>query len=386
MINFKDVVLSYLEEAAGDNPADNSNKETVDAAAKELSSFATKWNDAGTNELSNLKDYFFTTFNMDKKWPESSKIFRVAVEYAKRPSAESLVQYAEQFPLLDFLWYIISKETNFDLEKDDLDSAKIKIHVDTFKAACSKANQGTNVNPLFGYVPYTGIAATAQRLLQKKISNQLIGKLSLQNYNGKSIKEALYFLLEARKKARSSVIKQTVPSAIPFIDKILADPQSYAGKVQIPPQLRAIYDRVDGETLIDLAQTMQDFFESESTIASNAKGKGNLLNTKDVELKNTFMDFISNNLKKESPNSNVFTFIKSNKPFYATGSIPNKMPGGYTIANIRTINTPQAKTLIKELESFASYISEGEPRNLVGKLQATAAGLKSVESALGIKM
>lgn len=385
MINFKEIVLTYLEEAAEDNPTDNSNKETVDAAAKELSSFATKWNDAGTNELSNLKDYFFTTFNMDKKWPESSKIFRVAVEYAKRPSAESLVQYAEQFPLLDFLWYIISKETNFDLEKDDLDSSKIKIHVDTFKAACGKANQGTNVNPLFGYVPYTGIAATAQRLLQKKISNQLIGKLSLQNYNGKSIKEALYFLLEARKKARSSVIKQTVPSAIPFIDKILADPQSYAGKVQIPPQLRAIYDRVDGETLIDLAQTMQDFFESEYATAISSQKQ---LSSKNIKVKTTFMDFISNNLTKESKVPNKFAFIntKSNKLIYQQGNIPANVKGGYTIANIRTINTPQAKTLIKELESFANYISEGEPKNLVGKLQATAAGLKSVESALGIKM
>lgn len=377
MINFKDVVLSYLEEQT---PAP-----APVGTQQQVLTLATSWDDNNSPVLNNLRDYLLKTFNIDRSWPDSNKIFAIARDQTIRQRADSLVEYAEHFPLLDFLWYLMSKEKGFDPTKIDLDDAKITKHATDFQNLCSKSNQGTNINPLFGYTPITSVANVIKRPLQKKISNQLIGKLSLQNYSGKSIKEALYFLLEARKKARSSVIKQTVPSAIPFIDKILADPQSYAGKVQIPPQLRAIYDRVDGETLIDLAQTMHEFFESEYTYAVSLQKQ---LASKNVKIKTTFAEFISNSLVKDSKFPNKFAFIntKTNKVIAQEGNIPTNTKGGYTIANIKTINTPQAKALIKELENFANYISEGEPSNLVGKLQATASGVKSVESALGIKM
>jgi hypothetical protein len=377
MINFEEIVLSSLIE-----------EEVILEAATPMlgSNFAQQWDDSNSQVLGNLRDYFFNTFNIDRNWPASNKIFAIARDQTVRQRADSLVEYAEHFPLLDFLWYLIT-ETGFDPTKVDLDDTKITNHAKNFQNLCYKSNQGPNINPLFGYSPITSVAVVVQRPLQKKISNQLIGKLSLQNCNDKSIKDTLYFLLEARKKVRTSILQKPIPSAIPFIDKILINPQSYAGKVQIPPELRSVYDRTDGETIIELAQTMQDFFESESATASSAKGKGNLLNTKDVKLKNTLMEFISNNLKKHSPNDNIFTFIKSNKPFYAPGNISNTMPGGYNIANIRTINTPQAKALIKELESFANYISEGEPKDRAGKFQraaqGTASALKSISSAIG---
>jgi hypothetical protein len=337
---------------------------------------------ADSTELGDIRTFFAQTFSIQQIWPNSSSTFPILQDTYVRPRAESLVPFAENYPLIDFVWYIVDKnqgKTNvLDLSSSiTFDLKSMKNLEQSFLNACKKNNPGTNLNPLFGYSPISTKAVANQKPLQRKISNSLIGKLSLDAFNNLSIRKALYGILENRKKVRSSVLKnKNIPNAIKWIDGILQDPKKYAGQKQIPTQIKSLYDGVTGEALIEIAQTMHDFFDAEASATAQQ-----LLGNNSKTVTNEFMEFAANQPLQN--NAYVFKFQPS-----GLGISPHlsKTPGGYTIQNIKKINTPQAKALINILTDFASFVSEGEPRDWAGIISGVsqiAQGLKGLGGTMG---
>lgn len=387
MINFREVVLSYLEEqqpappqtsSQQAKPVDNKKKK---AQLTQTKQYTLRWYYEKPNDqpVQTLARYLTETFSMSK-WPDATNLFGVVEEAYKRKVANILVNFDDYFPLMDFLWYVLQLNNKNYSDIISLDSAvplnkTMKGMIDTFVNNCKTNNPGKNLNPLFGYVPVSNQGKLLQMPLQKHISSTLIGKLALGRFDNLSIKKALYGILEARKKVRSSSLSnKNIPSAVDYVDKILKNPKQYAGQKQIPPQIRSIYDGVTGELLIEIGQSMHDFFESEYYAAITPTLEPTT--TAPPPSEELFMKFIS------SPTGNE-DFSFDDKGTQSVNIQSGK--GGYIISNVRTINTPQAKALISELETFANYISEGEPKDLVGKLKSISSTLGNVQSALGIK-
>lgn len=329
-----------------------------------------------TGELTKLRTFLEKKFNINT-WPDSNSLFPILHDTMIRTRAESLIRFADIFPLLDFIWYFVIKNPKNNKSGEvlidgpslckDFDTTIVNNVVDNFIKDCDDANgKATTINldPLFGYIPLSPTANIIQRPLEKKVSNNAIGKLSLETYNDSSIRKAFYGLLEARKKIRKSIIDPSkIPNSNKFVDGILTDPKAYTGLTEVPGEVRSLYDNVTSRTIVELAIVMHEFFQSE------------LIKFAIKNPKFTFDQFISN-----TPLDAKGSYILTNQPTGLASPVskpadPLPGPGGYTIANIKKINTPQSKELITELEDFATYISEGEPSNKLGGAVSIAKAL-----------
>lgn len=333
------------------------------------------------SQLALLRNFLTQTFGIQTTWPSAASVFPILQDTYVRPRVESIVPFADKYPLIDFVWYVVDQNKQdakiLNLKSNTIfDQSQIDQFEQNFINAIKKNNAGINLNPLFGYMPLSSKAVANQKPLQKKISNSIVGKMSLDNFKTFGLKKALYGILENRKKIRTAVIKnKNIPSAVKWIDKILNEPQSYAGQKQIPSEIKAVYDRVTGEVLIEIANAFHDFYESETSAAEQGVKNSNV-NKSPVT---TFDDFISN----DSLVSNRFIFkFKPGGLAYSPHGL--NLQGGYTVENVRKINTPQAKAVINILTTFASYVREGEPTELLTKIVGTLSGVTQIAKGLSL--
>lgn len=289
------------------------------------------------------------------------------LEYAfTRTTATQLENYARFFPVIDLMFFITEKEikgtniTGADIlktGKHKIDPSKINVYDQAFASNFDAHVSGGN--PFFDYIPQSTIGGTIHLTISKKLSKMVVGQLALENFDQFSIKRALYGLLEGHRKLKLSIFqgKNTPPSSIKFVDDILLNPNKFAGgKTEIPDQFKSLYNSVSVKEIISIAVTANKLFETELT-------RFNINNPK-----TTFDNFISN-----EPLDNNQKFIIQSTPKGYNGVLskpadPKPGKGGYTIANIKQLNTPQSRELIKELEDLGNYIREGEPVDWSGVL------------------
>lgn len=332
-------------------------------------------------ELSNIRTDFNAKFGITT-WPQPTTLFPILQDAFVRTRAEALIPFADQFPLIDFVWYVAEKEGAdvLDLSGVNIEQAVMTGHASNFKVACDTNNPGTNLHPLFGYVPSSAKATAYQRPLQKKISNTQIGRMNLAQFDNFSIKKALYGILEIRKKIRQSVIKnKQIPDSIKWVDSILNKPEMYSGRIQIPNEFKVLYDRVSAQQLIEIADTLHDFFESEK--ASAEASRGATLSTAPNAIENTFMHFISN--QNVAPGANYAFTTRATPTGFESPNLSG-MKGGYIIKNIKKINTPQAKEVVNELTKLANFINEGEPTTRTEKISKLLSGATEIAKGLSL--
>lgn len=318
-------------------------------------------------ELTTIRTFLEQKFNITSPWPAPEGIFPNLASISSRGGVESLIRVADSFPLFDFIWYTAEQENPRNVSgvlsttsaAINIDSAKINQYETSFKTSCESFNPGTSLDPIFGYKPISGAGNRNLRVLEKKIANNAIGKLSLATYNGFSIRKSFYGLLEARKKTRKAVLKTAnIPESNKFIDGILTNPAAYTNLKQIPKEISKLYTISSTNIIIEIAIAMHEFFDAE-LVRFNIKNP-----------KITFDDFISNKPLDSTNNYNII-----NQPSGLTSPVnkpaePLPGKGGYIITNIRKVNTPSSKNLIEELEKFANYISDGESTDWSEKLGA----------------
>lgn len=243
-----------------------------------------------------------------------------------------------------------------------------------------KTKNAIDINPADLPAPIANI----QRQIKAAVGAS-VGQLTLSKCNDYSIRDALYYLLAARKEVRKKTLKvKNVPDAGKAVEAVLREPKRFAGgQKMFDPKLSTIYTSPVEKEILDISIAAHKYYESEK---QRSKPQPQNNEEEDVELfcQTTLWDFLTN---KITGSDFVFIWIdKNNQKVQRQTDIGAK---GYNIQNIQgqtKSNNEPAKFLYRELEDFANYIRKQEPFDWVGALKNTAAGLKGVESALGIKM
>ncbi len=324
-----------------------------------------------------LKD----AFGIDK-FPNSTPFFTLLKDAFTRDTAAKIQGYANVYPIIDFLFYIAEKEgrakkmsgTDVFDPKTTLNDKTISIYDAEYSSKFDASVTGGN--PFYDFNPLSGKGTSLHSTIARSLSKNIIGELGLSNFDGLSIKQAIYGILAGHKKLRSATIgNKSIPSAVKYIDSVLNNPQQYGGgKTQIPREFAQIYDNVSVNELISISIAAHKFFESELT------------RFKVSNPTTTFYQFISN---EPLDNKKLFNFMWTSKGLAKpvarpAESAPGKNDpgqGGYTIANIKRLNTAQSKELIKELEGMANFVRAGEPKtkkDIVGGLQSAASGMRAL--------
>ena len=433
MINFKDVVLSYLVEKDGDaTPTEDTSKK----AATEKSEEEKNTKDivvflkSKISELTGIWSKNYKDFNqyddLNVKEPNENIVLlilnRVAQTSRQRMLVKDVKDYIQPlFPLLDLIIYL-----RHPLYKDKALTNEVKFA--NWKQRLPKS-PGSQMPIKFN--PMTSIAAELRKEYLMAEAYTDLGANFLASNADKSIWFVIMKMLEVRKKNRSREIDlKKVPSTVTWVNNLLYYPEKYSGGgKKVSEKLRAVYEEVTAEKLLGVAFAVKSLFQSEAMRVGEAANldqlKSNPLYEKAVvgfynnqpiqsgqfawesfKLNEsqlfTFFDVYKQTLNEYNPLPQVYRNIPiENKPEQQTDDETPKteepledakidLTGGYTISNIlkmsKNAEFGEAAAVYKLLQNFADYVREEEPKDLVRKLQATASGLKSVESALGIKM
>ena len=141
MINFKEVVLSYLEEAKPlAKPATTPNKPKK--AQVIVGTLFWHYNNHEKGDLKDLTLFLAESFSI-VKWPEPTSLFISVEEAYKRKVANILVNFDDYYPLMDFLWFVLQNNNkNYsEIIKPDSTSKLSEI-----KALATKLAEDINLN------------------------------------------------------------------------------------------------------------------------------------------------------------------------------------------------------------------------------------------------
>jgi len=345
------------------------------------------YKDAGS--FPSVRQKLKSSFGID--FPDNVDPFFSALKDAyTRTTAEKLLGYTDVYPLVDFLFYIAEQKGSstsgsgtevFD-NKPTLEEQDIKKYDADYSKLMDKKITGGN--PFFNFTPISGKASILHITLAKHLSQNYIGQLSLANFDNLGIKQAIYGILAGHKKLRSSVLKnKNIPSAVKYIDSVLVNPRQYAGgKTNIPREFKEIYDNVSINELISISTVAQNLFQSELT------------RFKITNPITTFYQFITNEPLDDKKIFNFYWTARgltqpTARPAESAPGKGDPGQGGYTIANIKKLNTPQSKELIQKLEAMANFVRSGElksKKDITGALNSAAGVMRSLASAGGPTM
>lgn len=450
MINFREAVLSYLVEKDGTpSPADSSEKPKTEEDKKadkevEDTKSVIEFLKQNTSALQTIWNQHYKNYNQyDDQYKEPNEtvitliLNRVAQTSRQKMLAKDVKDYIQPlFPLLDLIIYL-----RHPIYKD-----KALTNEKKFENWKQRLPKPTGSQMPIKFNPMTSIAAELRKEYLMAEAYTDLGANFLASNPDKSIWFVIMKMLEVRKKNRGREIDlKKVPSTVNWVNNLLYYPEKYAGGGnKVSANLRAVYEEVTAEKLLGLAFAVKNLFQSE---AMRAGGATNLDQLKLKPLyEKALIGFYNNQPLLNSQfawesfklnESQIFAFSDACRDLlneltvgsteaYRSGydSIYNKnkastqpeaptnqeqqtddetpkteeppedtkmdLTGGYTISNIlkmsKNAEFGEAAAVYKLLQNFADYVREEEPKDLVGKLQRTASGLKSVESALGIKM
>jgi hypothetical protein len=460
MINFKDVVLSYLEEKDGDatppgNTSENAKVKEDAAESKSVSEFLI----AKATALQAIWKEYYKDYNAQEtryKEPSQENISEILVRVNQISRKPLLVKDVENyirplFPLLDLIIYL----------RDPQEKREGVTNEQKYKAWEQSLRKLPKPHMPIKFNAMSTVAKNLRRDYLVAAAYTDLGANFLASNPDKSIWFIIMKMLEVRKKNRIREVDLTkAPNTVNWVNELLYHPEKYGGGGnKVSANLRAVYEEVTAEKLLGVAFAVKNLFESEAIRVGGAADSDRLksrplyekaligfYNNQPVQsgqfvwesfklnesqlfaFSDTYKTLLSestvnsaevyrsysNNVLKEAELQTAVqkamqragqTSPQPSSPQQPTQqtSPPTETPtppedpstnidltGGYTIGNIlkmsKNAEFGEAAAVYKLLQNFADYVREEEPKDLVGKLQRTAAGLKSVESALGIKM
>lgn len=442
MINFKDVVLSYLVEAGETAPTGNTSenaKTKEDAKIKEDVAEAKSVSDfliAKKTDLLAIWKEYYKDYNAQEtryKEPTQENISEILVRVNQISRKPLLVKDVENyirplFPLLDLIIYL----------RDPQEKRQGVTNEQKYKAWEQSLRKLPKPHMPIKFNAMSTVAKNLRRDYLVAAAYTDLGANFLASNPDKSIWFIIMKMLEVRKKNRIREVDLTkAPNTVNWVNELLYHPEKYGGGgKKVSSNLRAVYEEITAEKLLGVAFAVKNLFESEAIRVGGAADSDQLKSRPLYE--KALIGFYNNqpvqsgqfvwesfklnesqlfafsdtykNLLDEVTDPAIYSKVinavnksaaarKSSK-FGSTDqtqplnqedpSINIDLTGGYTIGNIlkmsKNAEFGEAAAVYKLLQNFADYVREEEPKDLVRKLQATASGLKSVESALGIKM
>lgn len=120
------------------------------------------------SKFNDLKTFLNTTFKMGA-WPVLDHLLVPIREASSRSTAESLISYANVYPLVDFIFYLIEQTGITPSNIKSASISNIDGHVTNFINECKKNNPGTNNDPFTGYVAVSGKGKEMERKVAKHL-------------------------------------------------------------------------------------------------------------------------------------------------------------------------------------------------------------------------
>ena len=187
----------------------------------------------------------------------------------------NFTEYTESFPLIDFILYVA--QTSLGQSKANIGQFKAQIQNDKIKKAADNAAKSyiktfsnTMKNRQYSwpldYPSLTGQARMLEVGLRKKLADNVVGTLALENLSTKSIYDTVITLLANRKKIRDP--RNTVGPSDKFINDILyGDYKKYAGGGEmVKGKYARMWDQYSVEKLIELGQSIRNFYNYQKAL------------------------------------------------------------------------------------------------------------------------
>jgi hypothetical protein len=193
----------------------------------------------------------------------------------------NFTDYIESFPLIDFVLFVTTLKGNTKSILGDFEDAiqteetktsangKVEFYIKDF--VNNKAIQ--DGWPL-DYPAKTYQARLLEIGLRKKLADNVVGTLALEQQYQKSIYDAVLTLLAGREKIRNSA--KTVPSSNKFINEILygseQDFKKYAGGgAMVQGKYARMWDQVSVERLMELGNSIRNFYNQQKAEHASVK-------------------------------------------------------------------------------------------------------------------
>ncbi len=290
-----------------------------------------------------------------------TKIFNIWIKCWTRTSASQFFEYSQYLPYIELMAQVANLAPGNPssvverFKKAPISITAFKTQLDKFKVSIQNR---TTANPIdFPVATAEGQYVATQ--IRKQLQQNYVGQITLDKFAGNSIKDAIFYILEARKKARLATLSTTsVPDQGPAVTDVLLHPKKYAGGTYAfsnKVSSDKIYTRAIHTELLNIGLAGKRFFDSEINrlFPKDEQGKFKPPGPKTGDT--AYEVFLSNSSKEQG--------------FYAFDAEEGKVvlakdvgKGGYTIGNIKSImgNNEAAKDLYELLMTLANYVREGE--------------------------
>lgn len=182
----------------------------------------------------------------------------------------NFTDYTESFPIIDFVLFVV--QTSLGKTKAILGDFETAIVNDDTKNVATQASNSyinkfaANAAKDSWPLDYPSLTSQARMLevgLRKKLADNVVGSLALEQLYGRSIYYAVLALLAGREKIRNPF--RSVPSSNKFIDEILyGNYEKYAGGGEmVKGKYARMWDQVSVEKLIELGKSVRNFYEQQ---------------------------------------------------------------------------------------------------------------------------
>jgi hypothetical protein len=378
MIYFKNIILDVLTEADTLAPPSTPDKEKSDSestsTAGEQKTVVELFFKMEGGSPKDLSDDMKTSLNKIKgdyelaygsnSFPQFQQILKIYNAWKTswtRTSASAFESLAAYFPVISFMADVATlakgntTQVNDIFTKNTILTSTFSKQVDSFKTQIKNRTSG---NPIDWYA-LTPEAQYVQTQLRKKLGQNYLAQVSLDKFNKNSIKEAIFYMLEARKKARMATLPTaSVPDQGKAVLDVLLHPDKFSGgEYAFSNKVSSdkIYTRAIHTEILDLGLYSKAFFRAEAMRLQSSDGSA-------IATTDTMYEMFLNNsyLKNDEKGEEKFAFITELNEGEVLSDIG---VNGYTIENIQTAgkngNDP-AKDLYELLLKFANYVREGE--------------------------
>lgn len=290
-----------------------------------------------------------------------SKIFNIWIKCWSRTSASQFFEYSQYLPYIELMAQTANLAPNNPSSVPER-FKKSLIPISVFKAQLQKFETAiqnrTTANPIdFPIATAEGQYVATQ--IRKQLQQNYVGQITLEKFAGNSIKDALFYILEARKKARLATLPtKSVPDQGKAVTDVLLHPEKYAGGTYAfsnKVSSDKVYTRAIHTELLNIGLACKRFFDYEINRLFPKNEKGEFKPPGPITGDTAYEVFLNNASKEQD----FFKFDAEDGQMVLAKDVGT---GGYMLENIKAMmgNNDAAKEVYELLLSFANYVREGE--------------------------
>lgn len=317
-----------------------------------------------TPEIKNLRSKYDGAYGAGSapQFAELNKIFTVWPSCYARDSAAGFLDLGKYLPYIELMAQVAGASISTTpgaknvADKFWTNLVPKATFVSILKAFEAAIDTRPTANPI-DFPITTAEGSYIARQVRKHIQTNYVGQITLDKFDGASIKDAVFRLLEPRKKARLATISNSsVPDQGKEVLEVLLSPEKFAGgnyAFSNKVSSDKIYTRAIHQDLLEIGLSAKRFFENEcSRLFKREKGGEDFAYPGPLMTPTAHEKFLNN-----------AGTSGGNFHFDLEDSTSKEGDTGYTVKEIKDLSTKSNKSaeeLYALLLGLANYIREGE--------------------------